>query len=112
MLARANRLRTWAEFRRTLRLGRKVSGKYLSVSILRTDDASPARFGFIVSRKVGKAVTRNLLTRRLRAASRQLVDAGVSGRDVVVRVNPSAVESTWDSLREDFQKSTADGAKK
>ncbi len=57
-------------------------------------------------------MTRNLLTRRLRAASRQLIETGFSGRDVVVRVAPSAIDSTWDSLREDFFKSAADGVKK
>ena len=44
------------------------------------------RFGFIVSKKVGTAVQRNLVRRRLKAICLEaIVDGGVRGVDVVVR---------------------------
>lgn len=53
------------------------------------------RFGFIVSRAVGDAVTRNRLRRRYRALARELVDAGGRGQDVVVRALPAVAELSW-----------------
>ena len=91
MLARTNRLLTAADFRGVLRRGKRQSTPSMSVSIVATDEGTPARFGFVVTKKVGNAVTRNLVRRRLKAAARELVDSGFSGADVVVRALPASV---------------------
>ncbi len=59
----------------------------------------PARFGFIVTKKVGNAVHRNLVRRRLKAIARNLVDDGFGGVDVVIRALPSSVDADWATLR-------------
>ncbi len=98
MLARANRLVSGDEFRRVTRRGRRVEFEHLVVTSLETDGGSPARFGFTLTKKVGNAVERNRLRRRLRAIAWELVREGAKGRDVVVRGLPSAVTADWDSL--------------
>ena len=46
--------------------GRSVPGE---ISVVRTPEGSPARFGFIVTRKVGNAVKRNRVRRRMKAVA-------------------------------------------
>ena len=69
---------------------------------LATDPAAPARFGVVVSKAVGNAVVRNRVRRRLKALSRGLVDGGLRGEDVVIRVLPGTAQESWDSLSADM----------
>lgn len=74
----------------------------MTVSTLSTMEGSPARFGFVVTKKVGNAVRRNLVRRRLKAAARELVDGGVEGVDVVARVQPEFADHAWTVLRDEL----------
>lgn len=61
------------------------------------------RIGFVVSRQVGAAVTRNRVQRRLRHACRELMPTLRSGSLLVVRAKPAAAAATWDELRSDLR---------
>jgi ribonuclease P protein component len=99
VLAKANRITSADDYRVIVRRGAKVAGAH-TVSYLRSrESGTDARFGFIVSKKVGSAVRRNLVRRRLKAACRELVDDGAVGIDVVVRALPSAAAADFGSLR-------------
>jgi len=87
-----------------VRAGRRVGGRVLLGYVLPTAPADPARFGFVVSRKVGNAPTRNLLRRRLRAICREAVDAGFAGNDVVFRALPGAGQAPFAELREQVER--------
>lgn len=101
MLAKANRITSADDYRIIVRRGAKVAGAN-TVSYLRSrESGTDARFGFIVSKKVGTAVRRNLVRRRLKAASRELVDGGATGVDVVVRALPTAATADYPALRAD-----------
>jgi ribonuclease P protein component len=101
VLAKANRITSADDYRFIVRRGAKVAGAH-TVSYLRSrESGTDARFGFIVSRKVGSAVRRNLVRRRLKAACRELVDGGVSAVDVVVRALPTAAAADFHALRAD-----------
>jgi len=58
----------------------------------------PSRFGFIVTKAVGNAVTRNLVRRRLRSLSRELLRAMPVGADVVMRALPGSDQVPWVTL--------------
>jgi ribonuclease P protein component len=60
---------------------------------------APTRFGFVVSKAVGNAPTRNAIKRRLKALARPLSES-LDG-DVIFRALPSAATSTWQSLSAD-----------
>lgn len=62
------------------------------------------RFGFVVGKKVGNAVVRNQVRRRMRAAAYRLVRNGVSGVDVVVRGIPASVDVSVDEYEQDFRR--------
>ena len=107
MLAKANRITSADDYRFIVRRGAKVAGAH-SVSYLRSTEAgADARFGFIVSKKVGSAVRRNLVRRRLKAACRELVDGGLTAVDLVVRALPSAAAADYPALRADVATAVA-----
>jgi ribonuclease P protein component len=70
------------------------------------DDGDPAiRLGLTVSKKVGGAVVRNRMKRRLRALARELLpECGLGGSDVVLIGRPSGIERDFALLREELRK--------
>lgn len=83
-----------SEFRAVLRRGRRVSSRDAVVHVL-DHGVGPTRFGFIVAKTVGGAVTRNLVKRRLRSTCRGLLPALGDGKDVVIRALPGIVDRSW-----------------
>jgi ribonuclease P protein component len=63
-----------------------------------SDDDHAARFGFIVSKQVGSAVTRNTVRRRLKALCSQELAGVRAGSDIVIRALPSAATADFASL--------------
>ncbi|MEO6310437.1 MAG: ribonuclease P protein component [Leifsonia sp.] len=99
MLAQANRITSGSDYKAVVRRGSRVVSPHL-VTYLRTNsDDAPPRFGFIVAKNVGNAVNRNLIRRRLKAASYELLSSVRPGTDVVIRALPSVNAATWFSLR-------------
>ena len=93
---RRNRLSRSRDFETVYRRGRSVSTRFLVLYSFprEEDDASgDPRFGLAVSRKVGGAVERNRLKRRLRAVLTELGDAVPAGRDYVLVVRPGLSEA-------------------
>src|SRR5690606_24416332 len=79
-----------------------------AVERVRVDVAeAPARAGFIVSRSVGNAVTRNLVQRRLRHLMRERLGRFEPGTDVVVRALPQAAARTYAQLGADLDTALA-----
>lgn len=69
---------------------------------------SPARFGFTVSKKIGGAVVRNRVRRRLRALVAALDPAQVrQGCDYVLIARPGAVGRAYQELRSDLEQALA-----
>jgi ribonuclease P protein component len=99
VLAKANRITNADDYRVIVRRGAKVAGAH-TVSYLRSrESGTDARFGFIVSKKVGSAVRRNLVRRRLKAVCHEAIVGGIRDVDVVVRALPSAADAAWPELR-------------
>ena len=92
---RRNRLSRSRDFDAVYRKGRSVSTRYLTLYWFPRDAGSEEdpRVGLAVSRKVGGAVVRNRMKRRLRAIFDELAAELPPGRDYVVIVRPGLPEA-------------------
>lgn len=90
MLNRAHRLRRRNDFTAAVRAGRRAGRGTLVIHLRYSDEATPPRAGFVVSRAVGGAVIRNRVRRRLRHLVREHVADLPPGTTLVVRALPAA----------------------
>ena len=83
--------------------GAKASGSAFTLQACRRDDEGPARVGFTVSKKVGKAVERNRVRRRLREMVR-LAPAGrlQAGHDYVLIGRRAALKVAFDAMMKEL----------
>ena len=71
----------------------------------RTDDDAVKRIGYTVTKKIGGAVVRNRMKRRLRALARELLpDRGIAGADHVLIGRAGGVERDFATLRAELLK--------
>ncbi|MGB1749055.1 MAG: ribonuclease P protein component [Dehalococcoidia bacterium] len=98
----SNRIRKPAEFRRVFSRGKRTGNHMANVIAIRSDRNS-SRVGLAVSKKVGNAVTRNLVKRRMRDAFMSLVED--AGWDVVFTAKPAAAEASFSELQSGLRRS-------
>jgi ribonuclease P protein component len=94
MLPKQHRLLRSRDFARVRRRGRSASDPLFAVYALPVR-SSDVRVGFSVSKKVGKAVTRNRVKRLLREAVRHELPAIRPGTDLVFIARPAAAEASY-----------------
>ena len=96
-MKRRHRLSRSRDFDAVYRRGRSVSTRYLVLySFPREDEGlteAEPRLGLAVSRKVGGAVVRNRLKRRLRAAFTELAGSLGPGSDYVLVARPGLADA-------------------
>jgi ribonuclease P protein component len=82
-----------------VRRGEKRRGRMFLVEALDRNDAEPPRYGITVTRKVGNAVLRNRIRRRIREAVRVHVAGDMSpGTDYVIVARRDVAGATFDEL--------------
>ena len=96
------RLKVSREFERVRKEGRAVRGGLLILSVLPVDGEKRFRVGLITSRRVGEAVARNRVRRRLREIVRrnqQALKGGiwfvVIARRLAAQTDSAALEAEW-----------------
>lgn len=100
MPAKHHRVTRGDDYRHIVRKGNRVGGaNCITHAVLYVDEDRPARFGFIASKAVGNAVTRNRVRRRLKSIVEQRLAKGFVGADVVFRVLPSAADVSFEQLQ-------------
>ena len=83
--------------------GSKVPTAGFVLQARKRDEGGPVRVGFTVSRKVGTAVERNRVRRRLKEVVRLLGTTGLpSGHDYVVIGRRAALSLPFEQITEDF----------
>jgi ribonuclease P protein component len=97
------RLTDSPEFERVYRQGTAYRGGLFSVHAFPNEHGTP-RLGLSVSRKVGNAVTRNAVRRRLREVFHSCISETSRDLDLVVSARPAAAEATFEELRGEFSK--------
>ena len=97
------RVRSTREFAAIQKRGRKVHSSNFVVLSFRQSPARTSRFGFAVSRRVGNAVTRNRLKRRLREMFRLHRRELAPARDFVVIAKPGAAGLSYAELVQELR---------
>ncbi len=93
VLPQQSRMRRAGEFQQTVRHGVRAGRSTLVVHAISAAD-SETRVGFIVSKAVGNAVTRNRVKRRLRHLVAEQLTAAPVGCGFVVRALPAAATAS------------------
>ena len=101
-LRAAQRLRSSRQFEAVYRRGARVHGSTLVLYGLANDLGYP-RLGITVSRKIGKAVVRNRVKRRIREIFRTRLQASGPGIDLVVNAKRPIVDAPFLQIRQELQ---------
>ena len=91
----AVRLRKSHEFQDVRKRGRRANDRLLTMGVVESEDGT-TRFGFSVSKRVGGAVTRNRVKRRLRECLSSMEIH--SGYNIVVSARPAAAQADYHML--------------
>ncbi|MDN6399795.1 MAG: ribonuclease P protein component [Brachybacterium sp.] len=108
-----HRLHTGDEFRAVTRGGVRSARSHVVVhlTLLTQGDEAP-RVGFVVSKKIGNAVVRNRVTRRLREIIRPQLATMPPGSAVVLRALPGIDAQVFADLRADVDSALSTAGRK
>lgn len=96
------RLKLSREFARVRKEGKTVRGKFLLLGVLPTGETGSMRAGFVTSRKVGGAVVRNRVRRRLREVVRRHQHEIAEGLWLVLVARPAAAQASSAELEREW----------
>jgi ribonuclease P protein component len=102
VLSKANRIVRAEDFKSVTRSGTRVASRNAVLYVGRRSAGLPDRYGFIVTKSVGSAVDRNLMRRRLRAITRELVESRALAADIVIRALPGSTDLSWNDLHQEI----------
>jgi len=97
-MQRRYRLRNAQDFARQRREGRIFRNRLMRMSVL-SNELPHNRYGFVVSKQLGNAVTRNRVRRLLREALRLLHPAIKPGYDVVIIARRELVGQSFTTVQ-------------
>ena len=104
MLAKRSRLVKEKDFKTIFRRGKSFYAKIFGVKAL-ANGLKENRYGIVIGTKVSKkAVERNKLKRRLRAAIKEFDGKLVRGFDLIVIVSPSAKNQKYKFIKNELEK--------
>ncbi|MGI9145794.1 MAG: ribonuclease P protein component [Chloroflexota bacterium] len=99
-MKRDQRLRTGADFRRAREQAPRGWPHSLVVLYVVPNELGRTRVGITVSSRVGNAVVRNRVRRRLREAVRGRLDRLAPGIDALLIARPASARAAWRELAE------------
>lgn len=94
------RLQTSADFKFVFTKGKSFANQFLIIYVLKK--GAGRRIGFVVSKKIGKAVVRNRVRRRLREIYRINKYKFKSGIELVVIARPGIIELDFEGIKRYF----------
>ena len=99
--SKLTRLTDSPEFERAYRQGTSFRGRLFSLHAFPNEIGIP-RLGLSVSKKVGNAVTRNAVRRRLKEVFYSTIERIPGSFDLVVSAKPAAAEASFEELNQEF----------
>lgn len=96
-MQRKYRLRRNSDFQKVRRNGKFYASPLMALAFLR-NEFDYSRFGFVVSKKLGTAVQRNRVKRRMREVARLRFNHIKSGFDLVFIARPPASQANYKQI--------------
>jgi ribonuclease P protein component len=104
-LSRVMRMKSRVEFSRVREQGVSFGGRYLVLGYLPEPDLNTDfKFGIILTRKVGNAVSRNRIRRRVRAIIGELGERVAQSGYLVMIARKQASLASFEELSDDLKK--------
>jgi ribonuclease P protein component len=100
--SKSKRLTDPVEFKRVKNEGKAQGGALLIIGALRTGEENIFRAGFVTSKRLGGAVVRNRVRRRLRDIVRTQQARLRKGFWFVVVARPAAARATYGALKDEW----------
>lgn len=97
VLKRTDSLKRKKDFRYTYRTGKSVGSRYLATVWAKSRQES-AHIGFSVSKKLGNAVTRNRIRRRMREAATPLIPQLKGHVNIIFIAREAIIEAEFDQI--------------
>ena len=95
------RIKKTQQYNNVYQKGKKISSKCLIIFVLK-NSLTVNRYGIVASKKVGNAVVRNKVKRRLKAIIREVNPKIGQGYDIVLVCRPLISRVTYRQLQNDF----------
>jgi ribonuclease P protein component len=99
---KARRLTNRSEYERVKRNGITQRGKFLMLNVMPAENSGPWRAGFVTSGRLGGAVVRNRVRRRLREIVRRNQHELRQGFWFVIIARYEAATATYDALEDEW----------
>ena len=97
MIKKENRLKKRKQFNYLFRNGNRVSNEYLSIVFLKLKTKN-FKIGYSINKKVGKAVTRNKIKRRLKECVLKFSSNIFKDYYIIVSAKPEATTLSFNDL--------------
>lgn len=101
MLGREFRITASRDYNNIYKNGKKIPGRFIILYVM-NNQLERNRYGIVTSSKVGKAVVRNRVKRRLRDLVRRMDPALKPGHDLVLVVRHHAGSAEYEQLAKDL----------
>lgn len=92
---RKARITRGEDFQKIVRRGYRLGGQFVVTHVIHSADAVTSKYGFIVSKRVGNAVQRNLVRRRLNGISHEIPETLDTGLSIIIRAKPEALHANY-----------------
>ena len=101
-MKRQYRLRRNSDFQRVRRFGKFHASPLMVLAFLR-NELDHSRFGFVVSKRIGKAVQRNKIKRRMREATRLRLAKIKPGFDLVFIARQPIAQASYADIEQTLE---------
>lgn len=101
MLAKRQRISAGQDFHNIYKAGQRIPGRYVLV-FFHPGQQDHNRVGFVVSKKVGNAVIRNRVKRRLRAILHDILPLLNTPFDIVINARPGISGISSEQMQQDL----------
>jgi ribonuclease P protein component len=103
-LPRTRRITSRADFQRVRSLGQSIQGRFLVMGYLADEELpEPFRLGLITTKRLGNAVVRNRVRRRLRAILQRTGERILSPHWIVLIARGAAATATSEQLEKEWK---------